>query len=386
MTFLIIAKKRTLLFIFFRLRSSAFFIRCFLTVVVSLNSVLKAQFREMSDSAALRKRHVFTAVPVIFYTPETRFGFGASAIYLFNFKSDTLFARKSTLSLGFAYTQNKQTIFNLPYNLFLKNRAYHFYGELSYMKFFYNFYGVGNDVPESFVELYGVEFPRLRVSALKKVGKHFYTGIRYAYDKFSLFDLDTTGLLIQKNIRGSEGAVISGLGWVALFDSRDDIFYPSRGWWWEFVFYRDTPKTGASYTYNRITFDISRYFSYRKNILALNAYTLYSDADLPFYQMAMLGGAKRMRGYYEGRYRDNNALVFQAEYRRYVLWWLGFAVFGNAGQVAHRYDGFDAAHWRFTYGAGLRLITNRTQKLNLRVDFAIGNGQLLPYFTIGEAF
>ncbi len=348
--------------------------------------LLLAQMPGTVDSVALKKRHVFRAVPVVFYAPETRFGFGASAFYFFNFKSDSVFARKSSLSLGFAYTQNKQAIFNLPYNLFLKNRTYHLYGELSYMKFFYNFYGVGNRIPENFVERYGVEYPRLRVSALKRISRNFYTGIRYAYDKFRLFNLDTNGLLIHEQVPGSAGATVSGLGWVALLDSRDDIFYPAKGWWGEFVFYHDDPKTGSTYRYNRITLDLCRYFSFRKNILALNAYSLYSDADLPFFQMAMLGGQRRMRGFYEGRYRDNNALVFQAEYRRYLLWWLGFAVFGNVGQVAHRYDEFNNKDWRLTYGAGLRLATNRSQKLNLRLDFAIGNKQLLPYFTLGEAF
>lgn len=354
-------------------------------LAISVIPKIRAQLLDV-DSAAIKKRHLFTGAPIVFYTPETRFGFGATGIYLFNFKSDSLFARKSTLSLGFAFTQNKQTIFNLPYNLFIRNRLYHLYGELSYYKFFYNFYGVGNRMPENFVERYGVEYPRLRVSALRKVSKNVYVGLRYAFDKFSLFNLDSTGVLADRSIRGSEGALVSGFGLVTIYDSRDDIFYPKKGWWYELVFYHDDPATGSTYRYNRITFDLCRYFSFRENTIALNAYTLYSDADLPFFQMAQLGGQKRMRGFYEGRYRDNNALVFQAEYRRFILWWLGLAVFGNVGQVADRYDSFNSGYWRYTYGAGIRLKISKAQKLNLRVDFAIGNRQLLPYFTIGEAF
>ena len=338
------------------------------------------------DSLFHKKRFLLSGLPILFYTPETRFGFGAAGVCIFNFKKDTANAPRSSVNLGFTYTQNNQALFYVPYVLFIKNRSYQLYGELSYSRYNYNFYGVGNDQPKSYVERYGVEFPRLRLTALKKVANHFYAGLRYAYDKFSLFDLATNGQLIKKDIPGSKGGVVSGFGAVLLYDSRDYIFNPSKGCWGELVVYRDDPHTGSSFNYTRITLDFSKYLSYKKNTLALNAYSLYSNADLPFFQMALLGGPKRMRGFYEGRYRDNNALVFQAEYRRKLFWQLGMTLFADAGQVAPRYTAFNNQNWRYTYGAGLRCMLDKTQRINLRVDFAVGNKALLPYFTIGEAF
>jgi hypothetical protein len=338
------------------------------------------------DSLSTKKRISLSALPVVFYTPETRFGFGASGILLFNFKNDTLQSQKSSVNIGFAYTQNKQVLFYLPFNLFVNNRAYQFYGEAGYNKFFYNFYGVGNEQPENFVEKYGVEFPRLRITAIKKIARGFYMGPRYAYDKFSLSNLDSAGQLIRGKIPGSKGGTVSGFGLVTVYDTRDYVFYPSKGMWAELVIYRDANITGSTFNYTRIAFDASKYFNYKKNILALNAYSIFSDTDVPFFQMGNLGGQKKMRGFYEGRYRDNNLLVFQAEYRRSLFWLLGMTVFGSVGQVAHRYDELNMANWRYTYGAGLRLMMDKNQKLNLRIDFAIGNNKLLPYFTIGEAF
>jgi outer membrane protein assembly factor BamA len=338
------------------------------------------------DSLSSKKRYLLSALPVVFYTPETRFGFGASGICIFNFKNDSLLAPRSSVSLGVAYTQNKQVLFYLPYNLFIKNRSYQLYGELDYNKFFYNFYGVGNDQPKDFVEKYGVEFPRLRVTALKKLAKHFYAGFRYAYDKFSLFNLDTAAQLVKGLIPGFKGGVVSGLGLVALYDSRNNVFYPSKGTWSELVVYHDDPVTGSSFNYTRVAFDFCKYYNYKKNILALNAYSIYSNTDVPFFQMGVLGGQKKMRGFYEGRYRDNNLLVFQAEYRRHLFWLLGFTIFGDVGQVAHRYDMFNNKEWKYTYGAGIRLMLDKTQKINLRIDCAVGNNTILPYFTIGEAF
>lgn len=339
-----------------------------------------------TDSVKPKKRYNISGFPVLFYTPETRFGFGAAGICTFNFKKDSINASRSSFNLGFAYTQNKQILFYLPYFLFFKNRTYQVYGELGYNKYFYNFYGVGNQQAKDFVEVYGVEFPRLRITGLKKLANHFYGGLRYAYDKFSLFDLDSTGQLIKKDIPGSKGGIVSGVGVVSVYDSRDYIFYPSKGIYGELVVYRDDKITGSTFNYTRIALDVVKYFSYKENILALNLYTIYSDSDLPFFQMGILGGQKKMRGFYEGRYRDNNLLVFQAEYRRHLFWMLGLTVFADAGQVAKRYDAFNDKNWRYTYGAGLRLTLDKAQKINLRIDAAVGDNKILPYFTIGEAF
>ena len=368
------------------MRPFPFFIRCFSLIALSWCFVSRAVAVNPLDTLPKKKRYTFLPVPILFYTPETRFGYGASAILLFNFKNDSALAPRSTVSLGFAYTQNKQVLSSLPFNLFLKNRAWQVYGEVTYNKFFYNFYGVGNDQPIDFVERYGVEFPRLRITALKKVAPHFYAGLRYAFDKYSLFKLDTTAQLNKGTVPGSKGGIVSGFGLVTLYDSRDNINYPSKGIWTELVFYHDNPATGSSFKYTRIAFDFCKYFSYKENILALNAYSIYSNTDVPFFQMGVLGGQKKMRGFYEGRYRDNNVMVFQAEYRRHLYWFLGITVFGDIGQVASRYDRFNAQDWRYTYGLGLRIRLDPVQKINLRIDFAVGNKKMLPYFTLSEAF
>lgn len=343
-----------------------------------------AQFSQ--DSSTQKKRRFIAALPIAFYTPETRLGLGVSGIMMFNFKNDSVNAPRSTISLGIAFTQNKQILFNLPYNLFIKNRSYHLYGEIAFHKFFYNFYGVGNEQANDYVEKYGVKYPRLRISALKKIVPHFYAGLRYAYDNYDTFDLDSTGQLAEGTIPGSQGCVVSGFGLVTMIDTRNNIFYPSKGMWAEFVIFHDNPTFGSTYNYVRLAFDLTKILSKGENIFAFNLYSIYSNSDLPFFQMGNIGGTKKMRGFYEGRYRDNNLIMFQAEYRRHLIWLLGFTLFADVGQVAHRYDEFNVDYWRYTYGAGLRLQVDKRQKINMRFDVAVGNGKVLTYFTVGEAF
>jgi hypothetical protein len=362
-------------------------VKSFILPAILLFARFSASFAAPSDTShTTKKRYLITGLPVLFYTPETRFAFGATGLWLFNFKTDSAFAPKSSVNLSFVYTQNRQVLLSAPFNLFVQNRRYQLYGELGYNSFNYNFYGVGNDKPESYVERYGVEFPRLRLTVLRRLLPGFFGGLRYAFVNFSLFDLDPSGELTAGTIPGSRGGRVSGFGVVMLLDKRDNVFYPSRGIWSELVLYRDDPRFGSSFSYNRLAFDLCKYFHIRKHILALNLYSMYSDRDLPFFQMAMLGGMKRMRGFYEGRYRDNNALVAQAEYRLMVYGPLGFTIFGDIGQIAHRYHQLGTGAWRYTYGGGIRLMIDKTQKINLRFDVAVGNRRVLPYFTVGEAF
>lgn len=53
----------------------------------------------------------------------------------------------------------------------------------------------------------------------------------------------------------------------------------------------------------------------------------------PFNALSLLGGSRRLRGYYEGRYRDQNSALVQAELRVDVFKRLGAVVFGGVGAL-----------------------------------------------------
>src|ERR1043165_9713267 len=78
-----------------------------------------------------KKRFFIGGLPLLFYTPETRWGGGASVVTLFNFRSDTINAPRSSVNLGIAVTQNKQVLFSIPYQLYIGNNGYRAYGEIT---------------------------------------------------------------------------------------------------------------------------------------------------------------------------------------------------------------------------------------------------------------
>jgi hypothetical protein len=98
-----------------------------------------------------------------------------------------------------------------------------------------------------------------------------------------------------------------------------------------------------------------------------------------------LGGSLRLRGYFQGRYRDKVYIMGQAEWRVPLFWRLGAAVFGAVGDVAADIDDVSARHPKTAGGAGLRLNVGRPNPLNIRVDAAVAPGAFNVYLAIGEA-
>lgn len=357
---------------------------CFLCLWIGFsNSKLLAQ----ADSSAAKpfKKSTFSALPVVFYTPETRLAFGGAGVYAF--RKDSLQKYPSQVQLGLAYTLNNQLLVYLPYRIYLKDEQYLLYGELGYYIYNYFFYGVGNDQDPNYEELYGVDFTRIRFNLLKKVQKNLYLGLRYWFEDFKITETEEGLQLSTGEIAGSRGGLSSGLGLIANYDTRDNLFYPSKGVFVESTLHWNNEAILSDFNYTRYLIDAATYFSWKKDhVFALNGVMDFISGNPPFNQMALLGGTRRMRGFYEGRFRDSNALIFQAEYRFPLFWRLGGAIFANYGGVANAIHDFQISNFRYTAGGGLRFILNREEHINIRFDVGVGKNTSGFYFTIGEAF
>lgn len=349
-------------------------------------------FEIKKDSTKKNKRYKILGLPLFFYVPETKFGGGAAGLVTFHFKKDSLITRPSSVQFGLAYTQLKQTLVYLPYNLWMKNEKYNLFGEIGYYRYNFFFWGVGNKQAFSNRELYDVVFPRIKLNVLQRVVKNTYTGLKFNYDDFRVTRVDSGGILDAGTVIGAKGNVVSSLGWVIKHDSRDNLFNASKGYFAELSLQLDNKAWGSSYNNTRVIFDGATYFTTKfKNpkfnqTLALNAYAVYGDGPIPFNQMAMLGGTRKMRGFYEGRYRDNNLLMLQAEYRAPLFWRIGAVAFATVGDVANRFDNFKINEFKVAYGGGLRVMIDKKQKINVRLDMGWADPKPNFYLTVTEAF
>jgi surface antigen Omp85-like protein len=90
--------------------------------------------------------------------------------------------------------------------------------------------------------------------------------------------------------------------------------------------------------------------------------------DTPFYLLPSLGGGSNLRGYTSWRFRDQNALLLQGEWRIMVNRYLDTAVFYDAGKVAPRAADLTVTGLKHDYGFGARFHTPLATML--RIDIA----------------
>ncbi len=78
------------------------------------------------------------------------------------------------------------------------------------------------------------------------------------------------------------------------------------------------------------------------------------DQRIPFFMLPALGGGSSLRGYSSWRFRDQNSLLLQAEWRIMVNRYLDMAFFYDAGKVTASTKDIDFENLKDDFGFGLR--------------------------------
>ena len=362
-----------------RMLAALFFAACLSTIGSASASGDEAAKKEKTSGLAF--------LPVIFYTPETKWALGGGGIYYFRLTQDKSVSRPSNTSFFAAYTQRKQINIEVNPDLYLK-KGLHIQTKFQFSDFPDQFYGVGNDTTADMEEPFTSRFGKVSIEALKKVRGPLNVGFQYFFDETKMKEVEEGGMLESGSITGSAGGTVSGFGYFMTYDSRDSIFYSSSGSFHQFSAMAFGKALGSDFGFNRFYLDLRKYIRFSfSHCLALQTRFLFQTGDPPFWRMGLLGGQESMRGYYSGRYRDKNMITLQAEYRWTPIFWrLGLVAFAGLGDVAATPDSFDLGEFKYSYGLGLRFVFDPKQRLHIRLDFGFGEGTSGFYFTAGEAF
>ena len=179
---------------------------------------------------------------------------------------------------------------------------------------------------------------------------------------------------------------LSGIGMTLQYDSRDFIPAPERGTFLmvkQVIYPKGLGNSGKTLYKTTATADYYQRL-WRGAVLATDIFGEFNSSGMPWCMLAELGGGYRMRGYYLGRYIDNNILSCQIEYRQRIWRRIGCAVWGGAGNV---FSSFERFRWDQTlpnYGLGLRWEFKR--RVNVRIDYGFGRKTSGLVFNINEAF
>jgi hypothetical protein len=334
-----------------------------------------------------KKKTGILVSPILFYLPETRIAFGMVGNYVFRLDDKQEASRPSTISPLFIYTQNKQFKGLLTGDIYLKKGNYHIIADIIFRKYPDKFFGIGSYIPDDYEENFTPHIFGIELSFLKKIKQHINIGLRYDFQSYNMVKYEDDKLLSRGDIPGSRGSMLSGFSILANLDSRNNIFFPTRG-----EFCRVTARFfnkifGSEFTFQSYKLDMRKYFPvFSSHVLAVQSVVQTQTGTVPFHRLSRIGGQYVMRGYYDGNFRDRNVIILQTEYRLPLFWRFGAVGFAGVADVAHRFRDFKFDNLKHSIGFGLRYLFNKREKMYVRFDMGFGKGVSGFYFSVFEAF
>ncbi|HTJ48679.1 MAG TPA: BamA/TamA family outer membrane protein [Cyclobacteriaceae bacterium] len=369
-----------------QLKYFSLFSMLLLMAVLSSNALAQS-----ADSSKHKlKRFRLSPLPVIYYSPETRLGFGGLLALNFetNKKPDSV-TKASYLQTSYIYTINKQFDYFTTGRIYTPNNNDIINIRFDYAYFPEYFFGYETENPKPNKDL--IQYNRVQgeVRYYRKIKNSIYVGLLGKYNNVYALKSDATGSFLNIKPPGYEGYTVYGFAPAFSIDRRDNQVYPRTGFFLETMFVGNTSTTGNYYRFNTFKLDVRKYFPIgwlKNDVVALQGLLNVNSGNVPFKDMADIGGSNTMRGYYTGYYRYKNLYAFQSEYRATIWKRLGFTVWGGFALTAKEW------YKPFQYGVkpnagiGLRIMINTNDKLNVRVDQGFGKQQAGFYLDIAEAY
>jgi len=353
-------------------------------------TVASAQEQAAPVDSTASGRSTIVPLPVLFYQPETKFGFGALVTYYFRPGAPSAIPTPPSELGGLAiYTTKKQILASLTSRLYLSGGALRLAGNVGVMKFPTKFWGIGNATPDSAEEDYTPLLFIGSVEGMRQVARGWFVGARLQIAHRTLRVVDSLGRLVTGTVPGSEdGTIVEGTALVTL-DTRDNTIYPTRGMYHQLNLLGAATALGSDFGYAGGRVDLRGYLAPTTgHVFALRLLGDARSGTPPFDLLPQVGGETLLRGYYQGRFRDQVLVAAQAEYRLHVVWRLGLVGFAETGRVAPRMGDLSFSGLKTSVGGGLRFLLAPSEGVNIRADygwgFDVGSGGF--YLAIGEAF
>lgn len=208
-------------------------------------------------------------------------------------------------------------------------------------------------------------------------------------------------------IGGGKTSPISG---ALIFDDRDDVTRPTRGWNVIAKYQRIDRGLGNQFDFNRYIFEASYLYPLltRRQVIGLRAGGEYLDTKnrrTPFFEYSSLGGGDDLRGYFKDRFLGQAKVIAGGEYRLKIfdfkLIWdvkidgVGFAdaarVFLDRDALASEFGEDEntlprtSDEIRFSYGGGLRIALGEAILARLDIGFS-DEEKGLVYLVFGHTF
>jgi Omp85 superfamily domain len=364
-------------------------------------------------------------VPIIGSNPATGFMFGVGGQYAFKMPESKLF---SLISGSLQATTKNQFLFLVKNNIYTGKEKIFYTGDWRFLIFSQSTYGLGTNSPEGGIldyqyNLGGLEtssdsltqpmkfnFARIHQSINFKVAEGVYLGVGYQFDSyFDIVDeklrLNPGDSLITSHYAHSqyygfdrEKYYSSAINANFIIDTRDNMIMPYKGVLLS-VGWRGALKVVGNKT-NANMFQ-AEWRSFHglssKNPAHLIGFwalaNLTPAGDFPYMILPATGYDQRSRssrGYTQGRFRGNNYVYTEAEYRFPIsqcgglfsgVLFVNGTTANNTIQDLKLFDSIKAG-----YGVGLRIMLDKYSRSNLTLDYGFGEKSSGFYLAVSETF
>lgn len=366
-----------------------------LLVSQSLFAQMKLIKKLLSNEKDTTRKASFMPIPVLGYAQETGFEFGLGALYSFYIDRKDTANRSSNFSGTASYSTKKTYNLTLRGDAWTKGNLYHFLGEIKFKKMPFNFYGIGNNTRQTDEDKLIQQQVKFLFDAEKSLFQNAYTGISLGFENYDFVDQTSGGIYT------TSPALNDKLGGSALFfgvsqgyDTRNSNNYPTKGFFGRITYqYAPNLYGNGDFKGSQIKVNIRNFWSLApKVVLGVQGiyYTIHGK-NTPFYLLPQLGNDEMMRGYYTGRYRDENLLAAQAEIRYRFMNRFGIVAFASGGKVFAN-GNFSLNAMKPNYGVGGRYFFDTAKGLSARLDYGVGEKkpnekrQSGFYISLAEAF
>lgn len=333
----------------------------------------------------------FVPVPTFSVSPERGASFGLLLEYLFNagVGEGKKITRVSNAYTNVQYTTLNQLIAEGVYSIYTNKEKYFLQGAIGYRDFYERFWTFSkNNVANNDYKNVDYKTFYARGKWVHQLRNKNFIGINFWVSSFYDVEISKNNIEEDIDVSGKSGSYVVGVGPLYVKDERDNQFSPTKGWYAEAGLRFHDKAIGSQYNFNLLNADLRRYITLKeKNILAFNCTATLTNGELPLLEKVRLGNDKIMRGYFTGRFRDNEFFAAQAEYRRLLGKNFVAAAFMSFGQTAPTLKDFNTQDLQSAAGAGLRYLLNRDKKIYIRFDAAYTKlGTWGYYINLGDAF
>ncbi len=188
---------------------------------------------------------------------------------------------------------------------------------------------------------------------------------------------------------------------ILIYDTRDDRFNPTEGWYATASVQNAGGFLGGDYTYRKYDLDLRTYLStdffddddrddtritstINEGVLAMRAVGGFGDRSLPSFARYEIGGLGTIRGYDYREFTGDYSMVFNVEYRFPLADNMQGVVFADWGNAWDFGESISLSGLKFGRGVGVRFDTFIGP---ISIDYGVGEDmEGKTYFSIGHSF